>query len=186
MGFVAATAGNIKGTGIVGVVRGLRAQRDAALAILPAALHHYLDERVVITAWYPETENVALISTLLRLYPKQSWEGAGQQAAHDALTSVYRNIIVEGDVPETARRMRVNWRNYHDTGNLAVELAPRTVRVIVASFALVSTEFCRLNTGYFGKLLALAGAQITRTQKLRCTAKHQDCCIWEYEYDLST
>lgn len=179
------TSGNIKGTGIISVVRALRARRDAALRALPAGLHHYLDARVTISSWYPESDYVALMVAFLSVYRGLTWHSAGETAAREALTGVYRNIVVPGDVGETARRMRVNWRNYHDTGLLSVELEPSLVRVHVQDYCLVSSDVCRLNEGYFGVLLGLAGNPITSSHKLRCTVRGDAECVWQYDYGPS-
>jgi len=176
------STGKIKGTGVVGIVRGLRAEREAALRALPAALHHYLEQRVVITSWYPEADYVLLMGALLHIYKRQTWESAGATAARDALSGVYRNIVVEGKVEETARRMRVNWRNYHDTGDLTVALEPGIVRVTVADYCLISSDVCQLNRGYFATILELAGAQVSARRKLSCRAHGDPVCVWEYAW----
>jgi hypothetical protein len=172
----------MKGTGIVGIVRGLRAEREAALGLLPAPLHHYLEQRVVVTAWYPETDYVQLMNALLRVYKRQTWESAGAMAAREALQGVYRNIVVAGQVEQTAQRMRVNWRNYHDTGDLTVALRPGLVQVTVTDYCLVSSDVCLLNQGYFATILELAGAEVTARRKLRCRAAGDSLCVWEYAW----
>src|SRR5262249_13369613 len=157
-------------TGIVHIVRGLRSQREHAEPLLPARLHHYLNDRIAITAWYPEVDYLALMEVLMRLSKGYTWERAGAFAAKEALSTVYRNVIVDGDLPETARRMPANWRNYHDTGDLTVENEPGLVRVKVENYCMESTVLCRLTQGYFAALLSFSGATITAQRKLKCTA----------------
>ena len=173
-------AGRIKGTGIIGIVRGLRAMRDQALPLLAENLRHYLDERVIVAAWYPETDFLALAEVLMSIMKGSSWERAGTVAAKEALTTVYRNVIIDGNLPETAKRMRVNWRNYHDTGDLNVDTEPSLVRVKVERYCMVSTDLCRLNQAYFATLLSFAGATIVSQQKLQCTARGDPLCVWEF------
>jgi hypothetical protein len=172
--------GKIKGIGIVDIVRALRAERERALRVLRSNLHHYLDERIAISAWYPETDFLGLMEAFMRVQKGATWERAGVLSARAALTSVYRNIVVEHDVPESAHRMRVNWRNYHDTGALSVENLPSLVRVTVEGYCMVSAELCRLNQAYFGEILTLAGALVTEQSKLRCTTSGHSACLWEY------
>lgn len=183
---MSAPVGHIKGTGIISVVRALRARREAAIETLPAALHHYLDQRITISSWYPESEYVVLMTAFLRLYKGVTWHSAGEIAAREALTGVYRNIVVAGDIGETARRMRVNWRNYHDTGVLSVEVEPHLVRVRVSEYCLLSSDVCRLNQGYFGALLGLSGSLITESRKVRCRVLGHEACVWEYGYGASS
>lgn len=174
--------GNIKGTGMVGLVRALRAQREQALTLLPADLHAYLDKRIAITAWYPEADYFAIASVYMQLNRNETWESAGAYAAQQALTTVYKNIVVDGDLAETAARMRVNWRNYHDTGELTTESEDACVRVKVCDYAVVKAELCRLNQGYFATLLGMSGVSITRRSKPRCTARGDSHCVWEFAW----
>ena len=178
--------GRIKGTGIVGIVRALRTFREQASRLLTPQLLHYLDDRIVPTSWYAEDDYLALMEAFMRINHKASWEGVGAIAAREALSTVYRNVIVEGDVPETARRMRVNWRNYHDTGELSVENEPNLVRVPVRDYCMVSTPLCRLNQGYFAALLELSHAVITDQRKVHCTARGDAACIWEFGWRASS
>jgi hypothetical protein len=53
-----------QGTHLVDMVKFLRTQRDAALAILPARLHRYLDEQLNVAAWYPEEDMIGLVRAL--------------------------------------------------------------------------------------------------------------------------
>lgn len=175
--------GKIKGVSVVGVVRALRADRVNALIVLPKRLHPYLDLRITITSWYPEEDFLELMKAFMRLTRNITWEQVGVLNAKEALTSVYRNIIVEGDVPETARRMRVNWRNYHDTGELSVENDPGLVRLTVQHYCLISADMCSLNGGYFRTLLSLSGARIQAVRKLRCTARGDPLCAWEFAWE---
>lgn len=172
--------GRIKGTGIVGIVRALRTFREQAKSLLPPQLLHYLEDRIVLTSWYAEDDYLALMEAFMRIQHKASWEQVGAVAAREALSSVYRNVIIKGDVPETAQRMRINWRNYHDTGELSVENEPQLVRVTVRDYCMISTPLCRLNQGYFAALLEMAHSVITDQRKVRCTARGDTACVWEF------
>jgi hypothetical protein len=171
---------NIKGTGMIGLVRALRSQREQALSLLPAELHDYLDKRIAITAWYPESHYFAIASVYMQLHRDESWETAGAYAAQQALTTVYKNIVVDGDLAETAARMRVNWRNYHDTGELTTECEAGCVRVKVRDYGIVKQELCRLNMGYFATLLGMSGVAITSRSKPKCKARGDAQCVWEF------
>jgi hypothetical protein len=173
--------GQIKGIGLVGVVRALRAKRESADALLSAELRHYLEDQVVIASWYPEEHYQALLRVYTRLWPERSYEEIGQLAARESLQSVHRNILV-GGVLSAAKRMKINWRSYHDSGDLTVETPPGTIRFQVRDYALRARELCQVNDGYFAELLRLSGAQITARRKTRCTATGDRECIWEYDW----
>jgi hypothetical protein len=58
-----------KGASLIGLVKWLRHDREAALRALPAGLHHYLEDRIQIASWYPEEDLLALVRALARVLP---------------------------------------------------------------------------------------------------------------------
>src|SRR4051794_31957484 len=108
----------IKGIGLVGIVKGLRTRADDARAKLPQRLHRYLVERVVVAAWYPEQDYLELLMTFAALFRIRDFEQVGAVGAKEGLQKVYRNML-QGGVEGAMSRMKANWRNYHDTGELS-------------------------------------------------------------------
>lgn len=171
----------IKGIGMVGIVKALRTRSEEARAKLPQRLHHYLVDRIVVAAWYPEQDYLELIMVFAAMWRIRDFEQIGIAAARESLQKVYRNMI-DGGAEAAIERMRANWRNYHDTGQLHLERFPGKLQVTIADYGVVSAQLCQLNQGYIAEHLRLAGARVTWQRKLQCTANGDPRCTWEFEW----
>ena len=60
---------NAKGAVLLGPIKFLRKRCDAARELLPESLHHYLEQDIRLSGWYPETDFVELIRASARLMP---------------------------------------------------------------------------------------------------------------------
>ena len=174
------TTACIKGTGMIGIVKALRSRREVAKDHLPRNLHYYLTDRILVGSWYPERDYLNLLKAYRQVWPERTWEEIGRFGAREGLQGVYRNII-QGDIAASVQRMRANWRNYHNTGELISEIDSHVIRVRVCNYELVAKEACLLNQGYFTELLMLSGADIIRSRKVRCTADGDNECLWEFD-----
>ena len=77
-----------KGASLLGAVKWLRHDREAALRALPARLHPYLDARIQVASWYPEEDLLELIRALARILPANGadvYEQMGRFSARDQL-----------------------------------------------------------------------------------------------------
>jgi predicted hydrocarbon binding protein len=171
----------IKGIGMVGIAKALRSRRDDAARVLPESLHHYLDERISISEWYPEQDYLALLRVYVEVWPGRTFEEVGRLAANEALSTVYRNILI-GGVTDAVKRMKFNWQNYHDSGELNSEVLPGLIRVRVRGYGMKARELCALNEGYFAELLRLSGAEVTALRKPQCASNGDRECVWEFEW----
>ena len=73
-----------------------RAPRRRARDVLPPELHHYLDERIRTSAWYPERDLVELIRAIARLVTgpiDQALEIMGERGARAQHVGVYGDLI---------------------------------------------------------------------------------------------
>jgi hypothetical protein len=175
----------IKGIGIIGIVKALRSRRAEAEQKLPVSLQRYLYDRIVIAAWYPEQDYLALLRVFVAMWRIRSFEQVGVTAAQERLKGVYRNIV-GGNVLEATSRMRANWRNYHDTGELTVDGHSGMVRVMIRDYAMVSSDLCLLNQGYIAEHLRLSGATVSTQRKVRCTVHRDTHCEWEFDLEPRT
>jgi hypothetical protein len=171
----------VKGTNMLSAVKALRAGRESARAVLPTRLHHYLEERILVSSWYPESDLMGLLATLGKLMPagNDPFVFMGRTTAREHLAGVYRAHVRPGDLERTLRSGALLWRNYHDTGELTTEFdAPFQAIVRLRDFAATSREFCRLLTGYFTELLDQAGGKTVNVKKLACTLDLAPDCQW--------
>src|SRR5947209_7556165 len=115
----------VKGTNMLSAVKALRMAREQARAVLPPSLHRYLDERILVSSWYPESDLMGLLSALGKLMPAGGGDPflfMGRTTAREHLGGIYNAHVRPGDVERTLRSGTTLWRNYHDTGVLSVEV----------------------------------------------------------------
>lgn len=155
--------GNVKGTGLVQVVKALRSRREASLEVLPERLHPYLDRQVLASSWYPEEDSFALLRALATQRAADGddvWEALGRASASDDLAGIYSSMVQRGNPWATLQRLPRLWRLYHDSGRLEVGVhGDKAARLELRDFPLADDDYCRLVSGYVAALLALAGAQ---------------------------
>ncbi|MDB4965156.1 MAG: hypothetical protein JWN44_845 [Myxococcales bacterium] len=171
----------VKGTNMLSAVKALRTARDQARAVLPARLHGYLEERILVSSWYPEGDLMGLLTALGKLMPAGSdpFVFMGRTTAREHLAGIYRGHVRPGDLERTLRSGTALWRNYHDTGDLTSEFdAPLQATIRLRDFAAASREFCRLLTGYFTELLDQAGGKEVKVTKIACSLDLAPDCQW--------
>src|SRR5262245_41932238 len=125
------TTPSIKGTHVLDTVRALRNRREEALEVLPGHLVKYLDNRILISSWYPEADMVELRKALAKLVRNvpDVWTFFGANAARAQAEKIYRGMVARGDVAQTLRNMPKYWTLYHNTGRLGTTvLGPTEAR----------------------------------------------------------
>jgi hypothetical protein len=172
-----------KGTTLISSVKFLRQHRDAARALLPEALHRYLEERVIPTSWYPETDLLELIRATARLVPGAGadvFETMGRITAREHLEGTYAHLVDgKGDPLSIPSRAFALWASQHDSGRITALLeGPDRVRIDVVDFAIPSREMCAVVGGYVVETLRLAGLPAPRGEKLCCRLDGADRCSW--------
>ena len=170
----------VKGTNMLSAVKALRGAREQAQKLLPPSLHRYLDERVLVSIWYPEADLMGLLQVLGKLLPGDDpFFFMGRHTAGEHLAGIYRNHLRPGDLERTLKSASALWRNYHDTGDMSVTLdGPGRGTVQLLGFASTTPEFCRLLRGYYTELAERAGAQSVEVVKLACTLDGANACRW--------
>jgi hypothetical protein len=174
--------GNTKGAVLVGPIKFLRKRREEARGLLAPELHHYLEERVRLSAWYPETDFAALIRAAIRLTPGDpdlAMEELGAAGAHvhaefygDLLRSMGSNSSVFA-----------LWSTQHDTGELrALSDSSTSAQVELTGFDSPSRENCILCTGYIRGALAINGFEDIEIEKTLCVVRGDDRCVWRVRW----
>jgi hypothetical protein len=169
--------GKAKGTTLLGAVKYLRQRRTEALAILPASLQGYLDERIRTSSWYPEADLLELIRATARLVPgptDQVLEIMGETTAREH-ADVYRDLLTGSS---TSRAFAV-WSTQHDTGELRMtEESPNRVRFEILGYEDPSREMCLVSQGYIKGVMVMNGATDLSVEKLACRVWGDDRCTW--------
>jgi hypothetical protein len=171
----------VKGANVLAAVKMLRANRPRAVGLLPAKYHHYLDERILVSSWYPEADQLELLRAVSLLLPgtPDPWMMIGRIAARGDLTDLYRNMVRPGDLKEALRTSSSLWRTFHDSGDLKLTLAePGRAVAVLRGYAATAREMCRVIGGYVTEVVQVAANRDIRTVKLGCTLDGAPDCSW--------
>lgn len=173
-----------KGTAVVQCVKALRAMPQRARQVLPARLHHYIDERILVSSWYPEADYLALITALTQILPAPRgvdvWEHLGVVSAQHDLTTVYRGLLRGGDLMATVRAARDLFRIYHEPVTIDIEVEGDRILLDVLEYTSMSAGHCRFITAYMkthAKMTLDRPVQLTETL---CRSRGDDRCRREF------
>jgi hypothetical protein len=176
----------IKGTAILSIVKALRAGRDEAREALPQALHHYLENRVLVSEWYPESDQLELLRALSKIIPDQGmdpWEFMGRFTARRDLSGLYKNMFRPGDPAGTLKGGVVLWKSYHDTGRCDIVFeGDGSARVSLLDYGLPSREMCGILGGWYGELVRMSGGREAEVSHEICVHRGGEACTWTVKW----
>ena len=169
--------GKAKGMALLGAVKYLRQRRAEALQTLSPELHHYLEERIRSSAWYPERDMLELIRATARLVTgpiDQVLEIMGETSAREH-AEVYGDLLKGSS---TSRAFAL-WSTQHDTGELRMtDEAPTRVRMEIVGYEDPSREMCLVTQGYLKGVLVMNGVSDLSVEKISCRIWGDDRCTW--------
>jgi hypothetical protein len=183
--------GRIKGTAMVSVVKSLKVMgKDKAAAVLAPALHHYLEERVLPSSWYPEEDHLVLLRALGGLLEagipnleEDVFVWMGRNSAQTDMSTVYASLVQTASPESIFRRGATLWQAYHDSGSLQVTMVtPNKGTVELVDYAHSAPEMCRVMTGWFSGFLQTGGAKGIRVTETSCKHKGGAGCVWEAQW----
>lgn len=181
----------IKGTAMLNSVKFLRANfKERALELLPPEQHKYLNARILVSSWYPEEDNLAIIRALARILKENVrdvgddvYAYMGRYVAQADFSTFYASLVRPNDPEETLRRAPVAWRMYHDTGSFSVSFqGPGRARVELSDYGMPSKEMCSLLKGFHEQMIVMAGAQQVTSQEVTCRNRGDRVCAWEMHW----
>ena len=182
------TVAKAKGSSILLVVKLLRANRVEAVARLAPELRQYLDERILVSSWYPEADLFELLKVGVALAPQggeDPWLFFGRFAAAAHVRDVYRNLLARAP-EEVLRQINVVWRTQHDTGTFRADLVETGHAVIsLEDHATVGREWCRLLHGYMVGMLEAAGAKEIAVREIHCRNDGDPTCVWRLNWTFA-
>jgi hypothetical protein len=165
----------IKGANLIDVVRGLRKLGETARKVVPAHLAHYLDDRILISSWYPELEVLELMRIYVGLTSPgsvEAWEFLGRLAAHMQMRDTYRHILESREPVRIVKHANVIWQSHHDTGEVTVELDSEPVAYLtLRGHQALCSEWCSIMAGYCAGMVEAAGARNPRCRLASCDFK---------------
>ena len=172
----------VKGSNVLLTAKALRGRRDAALKLLPAALHHYLDSRVLQSSWYSERDHQELTRALVRMLPHDGpdcWRYIGGEAAKGRVSGPYKVMIMGG--PEALfSSFQSFWRLVHTTGDWQVEESGEgRRRCRISDFAVGMPELAPLMEGWFAEAIRQGGG---RQVAVRCSEQDESSATFEISW----
>ena len=180
----------IKGTAMLTTVKTLRALREEAKKALPEELHHYLDQRILVSEWYPESDQLALVRVLGRFMPKgegDPWELMGRFTAERDLGGLYKSLIRQGDPVATLKNGALFWGRYHDTGHVTVLIeGDGAGRITLEDYGMPSREMCGILGGWYGELVRTVGGRDVEVTHDRCVSRGAGLCEWRIKWNESS
>lgn len=181
----------IKGTAMLNSVKFLRANfKEQALKLLPPEQHKYLNGRILVSTWYPEEDNLAIMRVLARIMKENVkdvgddvYAYMGHYVAQADFSTFYSNLVRPDDPEETLRRAPVAWRMYHDSGSFSVSIqGPGRARAELSDYGMSSKEMCSLLKGFHERMLIMAGAQEVSSKEVNCRNRGDRTCVWEMRW----
>lgn len=178
--------GHTKGTSIVEIVKFLRTRRSEAQQALPAGVHHYLDDRILESAWYPEEDLVAMVAAMVELQDapaEDTLASLGAEAMQRNRSGAYAHLFQQHQGERVLRVAGVLWKAMHDTGKLClVRDAVGRGRCELIDFVNPSGEMCGILVGYAHALLELTGYREIQASQECCLLQGDDCCAWSFTW----
>jgi hypothetical protein len=173
---------NAKGTVMAGLVKMIQDHREAAQRLLPAKLHKYFDTRVVLAAWYPLDEYLALLRVSIKLTPnppRDFYEQMGRASAREQMSGIYRRLKENTTRQAAATLLSA----MYDTGQMnIVERSPGRAVLEWVNFAMPARELCGTFTGYQAERMTLQGLEEVRVKHTVCRAEGAGVCRWELDW----
>jgi hypothetical protein len=171
--------GRSKGISLVSTVRLLRKHRARAAELLPPHLHHYLNEWIQVSAWYPTRDLAELASAVAKIVhpdaPDVALEQMGAAGAR-IQPSIYRDLLIGAG--STSRTFAL-WSTQHDTGELRrTREGPERARFELVDFADSSREFCLILAGYLKGALEINDMTDASVDKVSCRLWGDASCAW--------
>jgi hypothetical protein len=181
-------AANTKGTTLIDLVKFLRSRREDAQALLPEALHHYLDERISVAAWYPEEDAIGLIRALASLMPGPREQALAQIGALNArihLDTTYAHLLADARLSTLPVRAVALWKSMHDTGDLRLQVDDDHADVRLTGYGHPTPEMCIIIGAYVCQAFQLAGAHDAKVAERACCRAGARACEWRIDWTLA-
>jgi hypothetical protein len=172
-----------KGTVVVDLVKALRKNKPKALTLLPAKLHHYLEERIVIASWYPLEDYIALLRAAGQVLSRDAgpsvYQTMGRSAARSHMAGTYSRFKDKANRQATFTLLS----SMYDSGEMkVVDRAPGRAALEYHGFALPTREVCDTFTGYNLERMTLLGFDNPTVHHVSCRANGEPSCRWELEW----
>jgi hypothetical protein len=157
----------VKGVNLIGLVRMCKVyRRQQPLAGLSAETLALIDERILVSSWYPLVAHLEILDFAYRHMMAASPDNAiamGLAGGKEIWTTAHRGVVGERDSIGALRSMGPAWHAYFDFGSLDVEIVDeRTARFTVKGYPDVPVSHGMTIAGWH-----LAAAHVTGHPKAK-------------------
>ena len=177
-----------KGTVLIEMVKLLRSHPENASQLVPDAQRHYLEDRMMPAAWYPERDLLELIRAGVRLvggHRTAVLDGMGKGAA----SAHFRDWYGHGKDPDPGdvmRRTSSLWSAQHNTGRHEFHARDtHSGHIEITGYGLPSEEMCRLTGAYSAEFLRKSGWGKVTVKEEQCVRAGAASCRWLHTWDRS-
>ena len=142
----------------------LRTARKAGrLGILDAEIAKLLEQRVIITSWYPFEHFMQLLLVAHQRLTDGSDEAArklGDMAASEMLHGLHKSFLTPDDPSRTLTALERMWGRYFDFATLTVHPEVSGARVVIAGYEDMVRAHGNLLVGWARTAVSLSGADL--------------------------
>lgn len=178
-----------KGAALVELVKLARTRRSAFEPLLPPDTWSLVESRVLVGSWYPAVHLERLLVAADRVLGTGDLSvcrALGKTAAQRTLQTLYKSVVVPGDVVASLRLISSSWSLLHNTGAVVVEVPEDGfVRVTVSGFGRPSAAVCRVFMGWIEGKVEVAGGRCEVVEE-ECRLRGDPACVYGVRWTVAS
>jgi hypothetical protein len=154
-----------KGVNLIELVKLLRvARREGRLGELSAEDEALLEERILVSSWYP----IERFWRVLALAHERVLGGSDEQtielgrvgAGRVVASGVHSAFVARHDLERGLRSFERGWSMYFDFGSVEIALDGNVVRIVIRGYSDIPRAHALTTLGWYEATLGLVGARV--------------------------
>ena len=142
----------VKGSQLADAIGAVRGLRDRGALVVPEHLQKYLEDKVLFSNWYSESDFRDLMLLLGRAVQASVdgnvWRYLGKQGAARDVVGAYSIWMQGGDPDRTLQKLGQGWTAVRDSGRLTVtSLGAKQAEIMLRGYPVMCPELAELNAG---------------------------------------
>lgn len=166
----------VKGVAILGLIKfvkkGMKDVLPKVIGLLPEETRKYMDEHIMLTAWYP----YKLYTDLLRTLDKVAGKGdlsfcreQGRLAAQHDLSTIYKTFLNFVEPKLLVTRAMSVWNSYFDSGQAEVNIISKTeARVKIQDFPEIDIAHVKNVQGWLEQFMTMCNFKNIQSEIVQC------------------
>jgi len=166
----------VKGVAILGLIKFIKKNLKDTLPkivdALPPETRKYMNEHILLTAWYPYNLYTDLLKSLDRIVGKGDLSYCKEQgrlsAEHD-LKTIYKVFLSYVDPRVLITRAMSVWSSYYDTGVAEVNIISKNeVIVVIKDFPTIDIAHVKNVQGWLEQFLSMCNFNDIKSEIVKC------------------